>query len=194
MAKTIAIALRNASKERRENRGSIPSIPGNANDPGAEKNVGSTPSPAASSASPGGDGANQSPAGDSSSASPASGGGSAGPNSGMKAPAAVTETAEVEPRPVLTMVQHLCVSAPERAEARARVAGGLKGLLPDLEESDRERFVKFLVKVRDCVEYTLCCTTYWNPASGSWSSTQHSLLATVSSIFVSSAIPGIYLD
>ena len=62
-----------------------------------------------------------------------------------------TDQAQDEPRPVLTMVQHLCVSAPERAEGRAKVAGGIKGLLPELEESDRKRFVDFLVKVLDDV-------------------------------------------
>lgn len=50
--------------------------------------------------------------------------------------------------PVLTMVQHLCVSAPERAEGRARLAEGLATLLPELEGSDRARFVSFLAKVR----------------------------------------------
>lgn len=51
-------------------------------------------------------------------------------------------------RPVLTLMQHLCASAPERAEGRARVAEGLAALLPELEESDRGRFVSFLAKVR----------------------------------------------
>lgn len=51
-------------------------------------------------------------------------------------------------RPVLTLMQHLCVSAPERAEGRVRVAEGLSALLPEVEESDRARFVAFLAKVR----------------------------------------------
>lgn len=50
-------------------------------------------------------------------------------------------------RPVLTMVQHLCVAAPERAEGRARLASGIAALLPELEGSDRSRFVSFLSKV-----------------------------------------------
>ncbi|CAM9823437.1 unnamed protein product, partial [Laminaria digitata] len=147
MAKMIAIALRNASKERGEIRGSIPTIPGSTNAPEPAQNAGSTPAPANSSASSGGDDASRSPTGDDSSASPASEGGSAGPDSGTKAPAAATDQAQDAPRPVLTMMQHLCVSAPERAEGRAKVAGCLKGLLPELEESDRERFVNFLVKL-----------------------------------------------
>lgn len=51
-------------------------------------------------------------------------------------------------RPVLTLAQHLCASAPERAEGRARVAEGLAALLPELDVSDRARFVMFLAKVR----------------------------------------------
>lgn len=149
IAKMIAIALRNASKKRLENRGSIPSNAGSVNNSEAEQNAGSIPAPSTSSVSAGGGGTSQSPTGDGSSASPASEGGSAGPDNGAKAPVVATDQSQDKPRPVLTMVQHLCVSAPERAEGRAKVAGGLKGLLPELEESDRARFVKFLVKVRD---------------------------------------------
>eukprot|EP00752_Nemacystus_decipiens_P008134 g7274.t1 len=50
-------------------------------------------------------------------------------------------------RPVLTLMQHLCASAPERAEGRAKVADGLSALLPEVEESDRARFVAFLAKL-----------------------------------------------
>lgn len=53
-------------------------------------------------------------------------------------------------RPVLTMVQHLCVAAPERAEGRTRLASGIAALLPVLEETDRARFVAFLAKVCVC--------------------------------------------
>lgn len=62
-------------------------------------------------------------------------------------------------RPVLTLVQHLCVSAPERAEGRARVAEGLAALLPELEESDRARFVSFLAKVCRFSFFLLCVST-----------------------------------
>eukprot|EP00903_Cladosiphon_okamuranus_P012149 g11397.t1 len=50
-------------------------------------------------------------------------------------------------RPVLTLMQHLCASAPERAEGRVRVAEALAVLLPELEEADRARFVAFLAKL-----------------------------------------------
>lgn len=61
-------------------------------------------------------------------------------------------------RPVLTMVQHLCVSAPERAEGRARLAGGIAALLSEMEGSDRERFVSFLAKVGSTFN---CCVLRW---------------------------------
>lgn len=51
-------------------------------------------------------------------------------------------------RPILTMLQHLCVSAPERAERRARLAGGILAVLVEMEGSERGRFVSFLGKVR----------------------------------------------
>lgn len=49
--------------------------------------------------------------------------------------------------PVLSMVARLCASAPERAEGRAKLAGGIATLLPELTVYDRTRFVAFLAKV-----------------------------------------------
>lgn len=60
-------------------------------------------------------------------------------------------------RPVLTLMQHLCVSAPERAEGRVRVAEGLAALLPEVEDSDRSRFVSFLAKVHSVP----CLVSVW---------------------------------
>lgn len=57
---------------------------------------------------------------------------------------------------MLTMVQHLCVSAPERADGRARLASGIAALLPELEDADRARFVSFLSKVCQCVCVSVC--------------------------------------
>lgn len=55
--------------------------------------------------------------------------------------------------PVLSMVARLCASAPERAEGRAKLAGGIAALLPELTVCDRKRFVAFLAKVRGgCIQ------------------------------------------
>ena len=52
-----------------------------------------------------------------------------------------------EPSPVLFMVARLCASAPDRAEGRAKLAGGIAALLPELGAYDRGRFISFLAKV-----------------------------------------------
>ncbi|CAM9107694.1 unnamed protein product [Ectocarpus sp. 4 AP-2014] len=142
-AKAIAAALRNAApRNGYRTRGATPSTPGQSTDVPAEGGLASQ-SPSATTPAGGGDDTSASPSGDDPSVSPGG------------APVVVvgrngdgqTGTGRGGGKPVLTLLQHLCVSSPERAEGRARLAEGLAALLPELEDHDRVRFVVFLAKL-----------------------------------------------
>ncbi|CAM9604187.1 unnamed protein product, partial [Ectocarpus sp. 12 AP-2014] len=144
-AKTIAAALRNAApRNGYKTRGATSTTPGPSTD---VPSAGSLASQSSSTTTPagGGDDTSASPTGDDSGVSP--GGapvavvGKNGDGDGQ------TGTGGSGGKPVLTLLQHLCVSSPERAEGRARLAEGLAALLPELEEHDRARFVVFLAKL-----------------------------------------------
>ncbi|CBJ30347.1 conserved unknown protein [Ectocarpus siliculosus] len=144
-AKAIAAALRNAAtKNGYKTRGGTPSTPGQSTDVLSEGGLASQ-SPSATTPAGGGDDTSASPTGDDSSVSPGGGPvvvvGKKGDGDGQ------TGTGGDGGKPVLTLLQHLCVSSPERAEGRARLAEGLAALLPELEEPDRVRFVVFLAKL-----------------------------------------------
>lgn len=146
-AKAIAAALRNATpKNGYKTGGSTPSTPGQSTDVTSEGGQASQ-SPSATTPAGGGDDTSVSPTGDDSSASPGGVpvvvvGKKAGDGKGQDG-----SDGGGGGKPVLTLLQHLCVSSPERAEGRAKVAEGLAALLPELEEPDRVRFVVFLAKV-----------------------------------------------
>ena len=161
VTKAIAAALReaneaakNIAKNNRANASSPPATPGQgAGAPSEEQEDEQRSEPAPSAPTPGGAG------GDDAAATPPAAGNTPAASSGGGAPVVVVgqkkggeedENGGKGARPVLTLMQHLCASAPERAEGRVRVADGLSALLPEVEESDRARFVAFLAKVRDC--------------------------------------------
>lgn len=156
IVKAIAVALRSASHERIETRVSPPSASGNPALPGEERSENLTPA--------------SSPfTGDGSGSSHAAKDGAEDSGDGNQLSAVIAGKGGGvlgATAPVLTMVARLCVSAPDRAEGRVKLAGGIAAVLPELDESDRDRFVEFLAKV--CVASG---STFWGLCAqmmGSW--------------------------
>lgn len=163
VTKAIAAALREANEAKAEESlarnsssagaSSPPSTPGQPTDAASDdrqhnqESESSTPSAATPAGAGGEDAAAAAPAATGNTPAANSDGSAAVVVVGQKRDGEEGKTGGEGARPVLTLMQHLCASAPERAEGRARVAEGLSALLPEVEGSDRARFVSFLAKV-----------------------------------------------